>query len=186
MKYAKEKLEDDLIHLESIEDVAGWGVKAIIEQEEWKIGKAGFVREEDAEQFAEQAAERLAGEGKTVVFVQKAGKLVALFGLMDRVRKETTLAIDRLKAQGIYTIMLTGDSTKTAKVISDESHVDEYIAECLPENKVEHLKQLKGKAMGMLLWLATGSTMLLHLQPLMWELLWVAELTWHLRQQILS
>ena len=64
---------------------------------------------------------------------------------MDRVRKETTLAIDRLKAQGIYTIMLTGDSNKTAKVTSYESHVDEYIAECLPENKVEHLKQLKAK-----------------------------------------
>lgn len=41
--------------------------------------------------------------------------------------------------------MLTGDSNKTAKVISYESHVDEYIAECLPENKVEHLKQLKAK-----------------------------------------
>ena len=64
---------------------------------------------------------------------------------MDRVRKETTLAIDQLKAQGIYTVMLTGDNTKTAKVISEESHVDGYIAECLPENKVEHLKQLKAK-----------------------------------------
>ena len=73
VKYAKEKLEDDFIQLESIEDVAGWGVKAIIDQEEWKIGKAGFVREEEAEQFAEQSAKRLAGEGKTVVFVQKAG-----------------------------------------------------------------------------------------------------------------
>ena len=51
VKYAKEKLEDDFIQLESIEDVAGWGVKAIIEQEEWKIGKAGFVKGEDAEQF---------------------------------------------------------------------------------------------------------------------------------------
>ncbi|OIK16522.1 cadmium-translocating P-type ATPase [Bacillus sp. MUM 116] len=143
VKYAKEKLADDLIHPESIEDLAGWGVKAIIDQEEWKIGKAGFVGEEDSEQFAEQSAKRLPGEGKTVVFVQKAGKIVACIGLMDRVRKETTLAIDQLKAQGIYTVMLTGDSTKTAKVISDESHVDEYIAECLPENKVEHLKQLK-------------------------------------------
>ncbi len=141
VKYAKEKLAGDLIPLESIEDVAGWGVKAIIDQEEWKIGKAGFVSEE----HAEQSAKRLAGEGKTVVFVQKAGKLVACIGLMDRVRKETTLAIDRLKAQGIYTIMLTGDSTKTAKAISDESHVDEYIAECLPENKVNHLKQLRVK-----------------------------------------
>ncbi|KRG15236.1 ATPase [Virgibacillus soli] len=139
--YAQEKLENNLIHPESIEDLPGWGVKAIIDQVEWKIGKAGFVREQDAK----QSAEKLAGEGKTVVFVQKAEKLVACIGLMDQVRKDTPLAVDRLKAQGIYTIMLTGDSTKTAKVISDASHVNEYIAECLPENKVEHVKQLKAK-----------------------------------------
>ncbi|SDN59215.1 heavy metal translocating P-type ATPase [Bacillus sp. OK048] len=145
VKYAKGKLADDLLYPESIEDAAGWGVKATIDQDEWKIGKAGFVGEEEAERFAEQAASRLADEGKTVVFVQKAGKVVACIGLMDRVRKETILAIDQLKAQGIYTIMLTGDNAKTAKVISDESHVNEYIAECLPENKVEHLKQLKGR-----------------------------------------
>ncbi|MEH7180222.1 heavy metal translocating P-type ATPase [Neobacillus vireti] len=145
VKYTKGKLAGDLLHPESIEDAAGWGVKATIDQEEWKIGKAGFVGEDAAERFAEQAASRLADEGKTVVFVQKAGKVVACIGLMDRVRKETILAIDQLKAQGIYTIMLTGDNGKTAKVISGESHVDEFIAECLPENKVEHLKQLKGR-----------------------------------------
>ena len=71
--------------------------------------------------------------------------MIALIALKDIVREETKSAIDELKAKGIYTIMLTGDSMKTAQAISAESHVDEYIAECLPENKVEHLKQLKEK-----------------------------------------
>ncbi|SIA85943.1 cation transport ATPase, ZntA [Mycobacteroides abscessus subsp. abscessus] len=41
--------------------------------------------------------------------------------------------------------MLTGDSEKTAQAIAAESTVDEYIAECLPANKVEHLKDLKNR-----------------------------------------
>jgi Zn2+/Cd2+-exporting ATPase len=145
VKYAKKELERDLLHPESIEDVVGWGVKAIIRDEEWKIGKAGFVGKEKVEQFADGMAKTLASEGKTVVFVKKGEQLVALIALKDIVREETKLAIDELKAKGIYTIMLTGDSTKTAQAISAESHVDEYIAECLPENKVEHLNRLKEK-----------------------------------------
>src|SRR3954471_7444257 len=145
VKYAKEKLATDLVQPDSIEDVAGWGVKAIIDHEEWKIGKAGFIGKEDSERFADEAAQRLPSEGKTVVFVQKGDSIAAVIALKDIVREETKKAIDQLKAQGIYTIMLTGDSTKTAQAISAESHVDEYIAECLPENKVEHLKRLKEK-----------------------------------------
>jgi Cd2+/Zn2+-exporting ATPase len=145
VKYAKKELERDLLRPESIEDVVGWGVKAVIDDEEWKIGKAGFVGKEKVEQFADGMAETLASEGKTVVLVQKGEQLVALIALKDIVREETKLAIDELKAKGIYTIMLTGDSTKTAQAISAESHVDEYIAECLPENKVEHLNRLKEK-----------------------------------------
>ena len=145
VKYAKKELERDLLHPESIEDVVGWGVKAIIKDEEWKIGKAGFVGKEKVEQFADGMAKTLASEGKTVVFVKKGEQLVALIALKDIVREETKLAIDELKAKGIYTIMLTGDSAKTAQAISAESHVDEYVAECLPENKVEHLNRLKEK-----------------------------------------
>jgi Zn2+/Cd2+-exporting ATPase len=145
VKYAKEELASDFLRPDSIEDVVGWGVKAFIDDEEWKIGKAGFVGKEKAEQFADGIEKTLASEGKSIVFVQKGEQLVALIALKDVVREETKLAIDELKAKGIYTIMLTGDSTKTAQAISAESHVDEYIAECLPENKVDHLKQLKEK-----------------------------------------
>lgn len=145
VQYAKKKLNRELLAPDSIEDVAGWGVKALIANDEWKIGKAGFVGEEEAERFAEGAAHTFSSEGKTTVFVQKNGAIVAIIALKDQVREETKQAIDRLKAQGIYTIMLTGDSSKTAQAISDDCHVDEYIAQCLPENKVNHLKALKEK-----------------------------------------
>nr|WP_315362417.1 heavy metal translocating P-type ATPase [Cytobacillus firmus] len=143
VKYAKSKLSDALIHPESIEDVTGFGVKAKVGHDEWKIGKASFVGKTEAMAFADGAADRMASEGKTVVFVQKNDEIIGLISLKDVVREETKQAIDLLKKQGIYTIMLTGDSRTTAAAIAGESHVNEHIAECLPENKVEHLKKLK-------------------------------------------
>lgn len=145
VKYAKETLSESLIRPESIEDVTGFGVKAKVDQDEWKIGKASFVGKTEAKAFAEAAADRMASEGKTVVFVQKNDEVIGLISLKDVVREETKQAIDLLKQQGIYTIMLTGDSQTTAAAIASESHVNEHIAECLPENKVEHLKKLKEK-----------------------------------------
>ncbi|WP_163140191.1 heavy metal translocating P-type ATPase [Bacillus sp. 22-7] len=143
VKYAKSTLTEALIHPESIEDVTGFGVKAKVDHDEWKIGKASFVGKTEAMAFADGAADSMASEGKTVVFVQKNDEIIGLLSLKDVVRQETKQAIDLLKKQGIYTIMLTGDSQTTAAAIAGESHVNEHIAECLPENKVEHLKKLK-------------------------------------------
>ncbi|MCS0655702.1 heavy metal translocating P-type ATPase [Cytobacillus firmus] len=143
VKYAKSTLTEALIHPESIEDVTGFGVKAKVDHDEWKIGKASFVGKTEAMAFADGAADRMASEGKTVVFVQKNDEIIGLLSLKDVVRQETKQAIDLLKKQGIYTVMLTGDSQTTAAAIAGESHVNEHIAECLPENKVEHLKKLK-------------------------------------------
>ncbi|MGN7177778.1 heavy metal translocating P-type ATPase [Cytobacillus sp. SAFR-174] len=143
VKYAKSTLSESLIHPESIEDVTGFGVKAKVDHDEWKIGKASFVGKTEAMAFADGAADSMASEGKTVVFVQKNDEIIGLLSLKDVVREETKQAIDLLKKQGIYTIMLTGDSQTTAAAIAGESHVNLHIAECLPENKVEHLKKLK-------------------------------------------
>ncbi|WP_066391695.1 heavy metal translocating P-type ATPase [Cytobacillus eiseniae] len=145
IKYAKNTLKQSFLNPESMEDVAGWGVKATIDHEEWKIGKAKFVGAKAAENFANGAAAQMATEGKTTVFVQKNGEITALIALQDVVREETKRAISDLRKQGIYTIMLTGDSQNTGKAIAGKAELDDYIAECLPENKVEHLKHLKEK-----------------------------------------
>lgn len=145
VKYTKKKLDTPLLKLDSIEDVAGFGVKATYEGEEWKIGKADFVGRKEAEEFLDGAAKRLASEGKTIVYAQRNDQVVAILALKDVVREETKQAIDILKKKGIYTIMLTGDSENTGRTIAAESHVDAYVAECLPEKKVEELKKLKEK-----------------------------------------
>lgn len=145
VKFTKKQLNRDLIQPESIEDVAGFGVKASYDQEFWKIGKSDFVGRSEAESFSNGAAKQLASEGKTVVFVQLNNEIAALIALKDVVREETKLAIDELKARGVYTMMLTGDSQNTGSAIAKESHVNGFIAECLPERKVEELKKLKDR-----------------------------------------
>lgn len=145
VKYAKQHIGKELFHPDRLEDIPGWGVKAELQGEQWKIGKAAFVGKEKVDSFADGKAKELASQGNTLVFIEINGELCSLIALKDVVREETRLAIDHLKTQGIRTIMLTGDSEKTARAIAAESHVDEFFAECLPEEKVDRLKLLKGK-----------------------------------------
>ncbi|MCM3764993.1 heavy metal translocating P-type ATPase [Neobacillus niacini] len=145
VKFAKGTVKNHLLHPDSLEDVPGWGVKANINGQQWKIGKAAFVGKDHAENFAGGMAKELAAQGNTLVFIEIDSELSAMIALKDVVREETKLGIGHLKKQGIRTVMLTGDSENTAKAIAAESHVDEYYAECLPESKVDHLKQLKDR-----------------------------------------
>ena len=145
VNYVKNETKMELVHPEDFEDVAGWGIQAKMDQEVWKIGKADFVGKLAAESFADRASNTLSCEGKTVVFVQVENEIVALFALKDVVREETKKAIDQLNELGIYTSMLTGDSENTAQAIAKQSHVQHYVSECLPETKVNQLKQLKEK-----------------------------------------
>ncbi|NHM31491.1 heavy metal translocating P-type ATPase [Neobacillus terrae] len=143
VQYAKTKSDESLFDPENIEDVPGWGLQASLNGKVWKIGKAEFVGKEAAESFAGGISKQLASQGNTLVFVQINGQLGAMIALKDIVRDETKAAIDILKTQGIYTVMITGDSEKTANAIAAESHVDRFFANCLPEEKVNHVKRLK-------------------------------------------
>ncbi|WP_221770034.1 heavy metal translocating P-type ATPase [Listeria seeligeri] len=125
-----------------ITDVPGWGVKAIYEDETWQIGKAGFVGEAAAKRFSGEAFEKLASEGKTIVYVAAAGEVIAMFALKDTCRLEAIQAITALKAKGIKTIMVTGDNEQTGAAIQTELGMDYVVAGCLPEKKVDVIKDL--------------------------------------------
>ncbi|MDQ0216845.1 Cd2+/Zn2+-exporting ATPase [Oikeobacillus pervagus] len=144
VKYAKGK-GTTILSPDHLQDVAGWGVEASFNGAKWKIGKADFVGKEAALSFANGRAKELASQGKTTVFVQDSQGVAAVIALKDVIREETKKALQLLHEQGIYTIMLTGDSEKTAKAIAAEAHLDHYMAECLPEHKVTHLKTLLEK-----------------------------------------
>jgi Zn2+/Cd2+-exporting ATPase len=143
VSYVKKQIGKELIQPDTIEDIVGQGVKASMPNGLWHIGKADFMTTLDKDSTLYLKANQLAAEGKTIVFVEKDKALVAILALKDTVREETKAAIKELSDLGIYSVMLTGDSEKTAKVIASESHVNEYVAGCLPEEKVAHLKKLR-------------------------------------------
>ena len=142
VQHSRDEYDHELFSPEEIEDVAGWGIKAMIHGEEWLVGKAEFVGKTEAEQFEEGIGNGLAKEGKTVVFARDSKGIAAIIALKDVIRPETKAALADLKNQGIITTMLTGDSEQTAMAIAKESNLDDYIAECLPETKVDHVKRL--------------------------------------------
>ena len=125
-----------------IEDKPGFGLKATINDEEILVGKPEFVNKDEAFAFQGGVAAALAEEGKTVIFMRDSKGIAAAAALKDTVREEAKEAIKLLQSLGIKTVMLTGDNEKTANVIAKEAGIDQYIAECLPETKVQHMKEL--------------------------------------------
>lgn len=127
---------------EQVEDTAGWGITGMVGTKEWKIGKADFVGKEEAASFADHAAFHFAEAGKTTIFIADNEGVAAVIALQDVIREETKQALKALQEEGIFTIMLTGDGEKTAQAIAAEASLDAYIADCLPEQKVDHVKAL--------------------------------------------
>lgn len=142
VRFATPKIKE-LIKPENMEDIAGFGVQATFNGSHWKVGKANFVGRDEAEQFQNGIALKLEEQGKTVVFARDDKGIAGVLTLKDSVREDTSRAIQLLKNEGVHTVMLTGDSKKTAAAIAAESGIDTFIAECLPETKVEEMKKLK-------------------------------------------
>ncbi|MGP4060797.1 heavy metal translocating P-type ATPase [Halobacillus sp. H74] len=142
VQYAKQK-EIEPVEVTNVKNSSGNGVTGIYQNEIWKIGKADFVGKEAADSFQNGRFEQLASEGKTIIFVKQNDVVIGLFALKDTVREETKQAIKSLKKQGIYTIMLTGDTTSTAKAIAEEAELDQYISECMPDQKLKEIKLLQ-------------------------------------------
>ena len=118
VRYTKDKISKELIKPEDMEDISGHGVQAYLGGVQWKVGRAEFVGQEEAEQFENGIAQVLAQQGKTIVFARDDKGIAGILTLKDVVRPETIAAIKALKQEGIHTIMLTGDGEKTAQAIA--------------------------------------------------------------------
>lgn len=125
-----------------IEDVPGYGIRAKIQGEELLVGNARFVGDDLAKSFQNEIGSTLANEGKTIIYVKDQLGILAVAALQDTLRAEAVTAIENLRALGIQTIMLTGDNEKTASAIAKQAKLDHFKAQCLPQDKVTHLKKL--------------------------------------------
>jgi P-type Cu2+ transporter len=128
----------------AFEAVAGHGAIATVEGHRVALGNARMLeREHVSLDGLAGRAHQLAGEGRTVVHVARDGKPAGLVAIADAPRETAAEAITALKELGVRAVMLTGDNRQTAERIARELDLDEVIAEVLPENKAQKVKELQ-------------------------------------------
>ncbi|WP_280546828.1 heavy metal translocating P-type ATPase [Halomonas sp. 11-S5] len=91
----------------------------------------------------EEEAERLRGDGATVIFAAVDGRLAGLVAIADPVKETTEAAIRALQADGIRVVMLTGDNRTSAEAVARRLGIDEVEAEVLPEDKGRVVQRLR-------------------------------------------
>ncbi|MBC7599236.1 MAG: heavy metal translocating P-type ATPase, partial [Polaromonas sp.] len=136
-------------------NIDGQGARATIGADAVLLGNRKLMKSENVspESMTALAAEatRLEGAGRTVVHVARAGKLIGLIAIADAVRPTSKATIAKLQERGVKVAMMTGDNQATAERIGKELGIDIVLAEVLPGQKAEKIKELQdqGNKVGM-------------------------------------
>ncbi|WEJ13732.1 copper-translocating P-type ATPase (plasmid) [Sinorhizobium sp. K101] len=129
---------------EDFDSPVGKGVTGSVDGRKLIIGSHRIMEEEsvDVSALAEEA-ERLRGEGATVIFVAIDGRAGGLFAISDPIKATTPDAMRTLINEGIRVVMLTGDNKTTAKAVARKLGIEEVEAEVLPDHKSEIVARLR-------------------------------------------
>jgi P-type Cu2+ transporter len=138
---------------EAFEAVPGHGVLATVQGRRVAVGNARLLAREGISQDGLAVHfERLAGQGRTVVYAAVDGTAAAVLAVADAPRATSAEAVRVLRAQGLHVVMLSGDSQATAERIAAGLGIDEVIGEVLPADKaaaVAELQQRHGRKVAM-------------------------------------
>ena len=130
----------------------GFGAEARVSS---RLVHVGNLKLMEAEKIASgplaAEASRLQGRGRTVVYVAVDRELKGLIAIADAARPTSAAAIRALRELGVEVAMLTGDNQATAERIGSELGLDRVLADVLPGQKAERLKELQrgGRRVGM-------------------------------------
>lgn len=124
----------------------GFGITGKVNGKEIVIGKESLMRESLINiSAAEPAVTQFQTEGKTVVYVGVQRKLAGVIAIADTVRATSKDAIDSLRRMNIKVALLSGDNKTTAEAIAREVGIKTVVANVLPKDKAEYIKQLQGQ-----------------------------------------
>lgn len=141
VEYAKAK-NIEIAKASDFRALPGKGAEAEVGKSKVSVGSPNLLKELNIKADDKKLVE-LQEQGKTVVFTAVDGKLAGAFALADKIREESRMAIQDLKAKGIKVYMLTGDAEEVAKGVSKELGIDDYFAQVLPDQKAAKIKSLK-------------------------------------------
>ncbi len=128
------------------ESITGKGVFGVVDGRRVFLGNRLLLEEIHVEAGDHAGwAEKLRGDGQTVMFVVVDNKTQGLISVADPVKEGSADAIRDLRAEGLRIVMLTGDSRTTAQAVAKRLGIDEVMAEVLPDQKAEAVKKLQAE-----------------------------------------
>ncbi|MGV6827505.1 MAG: heavy metal translocating P-type ATPase [bacterium] len=132
--------------VQSFSSVTGKGVLGVIQGKKVILGNDGLLQDMfiGSSDLAARA-ETLRAEGQTVMYLAVEHELAGLIGVADPIKPTTPRAIEALHREGLSVTMLTGDNNATAMAVAEKLGIDQIIAEVLPDQKVDAIKELQAK-----------------------------------------
>lgn len=145
VEYVKDQAQELETH--DIQAVEGHGICGYIDGIRVCIGNQKLMERENTiiPNIVEQKAQEWMEQAKTLAYVSLNGNQIALFAIADTLRDSARQTVTLLKTMKIDVYMITGDNRQTAEAIGKQAGIDEdkVIAEVLPQEKEQKVKELK-------------------------------------------
>jgi Cu+-exporting ATPase len=134
------------LKVDAFEAIPGHGIEVTIGGSTVLLGNLKLMQERKiATASVVLESDRLAGEGKTPMFVARDGALAGIIAVADIMKESSVRAIRKLHDMGIEVTMITGDNRKTAEAIARQVGIDRVLAEVLPQDKASEVRKLQGQ-----------------------------------------
>lgn len=133
----------DAVSVDEVEEIAGHGLKGRVDGKEMLAGNAKLLRK-----FNVAFDEALTKIPYTIVMTAIDGQFAGYFTIADEAKPDAIKAVARLKAEGIRTVMLSGDKSAVVEAVAKQVGVDEWHGDLLPEDKVTQVERLKAELAG--------------------------------------
>lgn len=132
---------DSSIKLENTEEIAGHGLKANVNGEELLVGNFKLMDKFNINYDLDPTTIVY-----TLIAIAYNGKFVGYITIADSIKEDAQLTIDKLKALGVKTTMLSGDKSTVVKFVADKLGINNAFGDLLPEDKVNKVKEIKAKS----------------------------------------
>ena len=136
----------DLVEVDDFTAIPGHGIEVTISSNHILVGNRKLMQDHEIDVGdAEIELVDYEVEGKTAMLIAINGAFRGIVAVADTIKETAPQAIRELKEQGLEVIMLTGDNERTAQAIAKQVGIDKVIAQVLPEEKADKIKEIQSK-----------------------------------------